>query len=161
MNAGEGGAMADESQRTAIHSLFRNLPGDFSGRLAALVRIRDIFHEEIAVSMTAALNEHFNGLPQDTLSEKRQTAAYINGALRSIGLTIREPKTGLPGLLVVDVQASKKDGQEISRFRLEVRDEAGEVSRPLCARYLPEFSFMQDRQRKEYWKKRQRPGRER
>ena len=41
-----------------------------------------------------------------------------------------------------------------------LRDENGQISRPLCARYLPELSFMQDRQRRDYWKKRQPPARE-
>jgi hypothetical protein len=158
--SGDGRVATEDTQRAAIRSLFQDLPGGFSERLSAVVKLRDIFHEEIALAMTAPLNEYFGGLAQDTAAEKTQTATHINGTLRSLGLTIREPKTQLPALLVTDVQASKKDTHEISRFRLEVRDENGQISRPLCARYLPELSFMQDRQRRDYWKKRQPPARE-
>ena len=158
MSEGQGGIPTEEARRLAIKLLFEDLPVEFSQRLAAMVKLRDIFHEELAIAMTGPLNEHFNGLPQNTLAEKAQTASYINGVLRSIGLTIQDQKTRLPALLVADVQSSTKGGQEISRFRLEVRDEGGRAKRPLCVRYLPELCFMQDHQRKGYWKNRRQPS---
>jgi hypothetical protein len=139
-------------KREQIKSLLLDLPEAFQDRLSAVKAVRDTFHEEAVAAMTAPLNEHFAPLPQDTGKEKSETASYINGTLRSIGLTIRCPKTSLPATLVADFQ----DGahQDISRFRLEVRDEQGKKIRTFSGRYLPELSFMQDHQRREFWRKR-------
>jgi hypothetical protein len=78
------------------------------------------FREVTAEVLGPRLNAHLNSIPQDTLVEKQALATWLNEQLRAIGLAIKCPKTGLPGILKADFKDSANDS--VSRFRVEVWD---------------------------------------
>ncbi|MBX3396702.1 MAG: hypothetical protein KF841_15200 [Phycisphaerae bacterium] len=151
----------NQAKLSAIRSLFKGLPDGFDERHAALKAIRDEFHTELARNFETILNEYAQLLPQDTYDEKRKTASMINGLLRSVGLTIRNDN-GQAALLVVDTLGDADPN--VSRFRLEWRDDEGRVRRTGTKQYLQELTLMQEHPRQDFWAKRMRrepPDRER
>lgn len=143
--------MLDHARLAAIRSLFKDLPDGFDERHAALKAIRDEFHDQLARNFEPVLNEYAQLLPQDTYDEKRKTASMINGLLRSVGLTIQD-KRGRAAVLYSDTHSAEHP--EITRFRLEAKDEQGRVRRTGAWRYMPSLTLMQEHPRQEYWAKR-------
>lgn len=141
----------DPSRTAAIQSLFKNLPDGFQERHAALKAIRNEFHACLARHFEEAMNVYAQQLPQNTLDEKRTTASIINGLLRSVGLTIRN-ENGRAALLVVDTLGPADP--EVSRFRLEWRDDGGKVHRTGTKQYLEELTLIQEHPWQEFWAKR-------
>lgn len=74
---------------------------------------------EIAKCLEDPLNAAINRAPQDSLEEKRSLATWVNGFLRGLGLAIRSPRTGRPGILTA---APGRDEYRESRFRIMHRD---------------------------------------
>lgn len=145
----------DPAKLEAIHSLFADLPESVAERQSALQDIRQVFHEELAAAFEDSLNRFAAGLPHDSKEAKERNASHINGALRSVGLSIRDPKSGRPATLVVDTQ----DGEhpQVARYRLETRDEAGRVRRSLASRHgVPPLTLMPSAPWKEFWARRSR-----
>lgn len=68
--------------------------GNYKGALKRLHEARRILHEELAHQIEPLLNEHVTKLPQSTLQDKQTLARQINADIRSLGLSIRCPKTG-------------------------------------------------------------------
>lgn len=113
---------------------------------SALASVRRQVQSAIAETLAPSLNVHLDSQPQDTYSEKRLVATWVNHELHQLGLTIRCPVTGLPAILVAD---RKGDADEPSRFRLEVRDGSGHKRRTYCSQRLPVLALMEEPPRRE------------
>jgi hypothetical protein len=113
---------------------------------AALANVRKQVQAAIAETLTPALNAHLDAQPQDTYSEKRHLASWVNHELHQLGLNIRCPLTGLPAILVAD---RRGDADEPSRFRLEVRDGTGRKRRTYCSQKLPVLDLVEEPPRRE------------
>jgi hypothetical protein len=135
----------DPTIEKLIKSLFDRLPDSYSDRYAKVRSIRRQFHAELADALTATLNEHVVGLPQDTPEERQEMAAWINQQLRDIGLAVKCPATGQPAVLVVDRQ--DRQHPEITRFRFSVRAPDGKQSHTAARRNLGELVLTEHRPR--------------
>jgi hypothetical protein len=74
------------------------------------------FREKLATRYGPELTAFLRSLPIDTLAEKRGAVQAVNMRLRSLGLAIRCPKTGLAARLV----AHPGNHPERGRFQLEL-----------------------------------------
>jgi hypothetical protein len=74
------------------------------------------FRERLAARYASAVNTFLRSLPIETIGEKREAVRAVNGRLRSLGLAIRCPKTGLPARLV----AHPGNHPEQGRFQIEI-----------------------------------------
>jgi len=124
----------------------RDLPGDYAARYKELQELSHEFRTEVARQLGPAMNAHLKKMPQDSYAEKQALASWVNGQLRALGLAIKCPKTGRPANLVADI---KQAGSDVSRFRLEIRDERGKKTRTFASRELPELELMEDEPRQE------------
>jgi hypothetical protein len=59
--------------------------------------------QRIIPRLRDALNVILEGMPQETLDEKKKLADFANATLAAYGLAVKCPKTGLPAKLVGDV----------------------------------------------------------
>lgn len=105
MNADEENAPLDPERQAALEKSFLNLPEDFDARRAVLRKLRDEFHDSIAVTFQASLQEQASD--RDEKSDKgivarKKTAAWIDNVTRELGVTIGSQKTGLPLLLIAE-----------------------------------------------------------
>ena len=142
-----GGAMSG-TRRTDSQDrgVLADLPEDYPVYFKAASELRHHFHTELAAGLQTRLNRHLQGMAQETYDEKRALATWVNEQLRSLGLAIKCPKTGRPGSLLADFKDSEGD---VSRFRLEVRDEHGGKTRIVVGRHLAELELMEDAPRQE------------
>lgn len=74
------------------------------------------FREKLATRYGPQLAAFLRSLPIETLAEKRAAVHAVNLRLRSLGLAIRDPKTGLASRLV----AHPGNHPERGRFQLEL-----------------------------------------
>ncbi len=111
-----------------------------------LVESSHAFRAQVAASLQPMLNANIKTRPQEHYDDKQHLASWVNAQLRDLGLAIKCPKTGRPGILVADLKGSES---EISRFRLEVRGEDGKRSRTTSWRSLPDLDLMEDESRQE------------
>jgi hypothetical protein len=132
--------------RTAVEISLDKLPADYSACFAKLVKANHAFRGQVAVALQSRLNKHLHALPSESYAEKQAIASWVNGQLRDLGLAIKCPKTGRPGNLVADL---KEAGGDISRFRLEIREESGKRIRTISSRTLPELELIEDEPRQE------------
>jgi hypothetical protein len=100
----------------------------------------------LAKMLQPLLNKELSARPQETYSEKQALATWVNRRLKEIGLAIKCPKTGKPAIVLADV---KHGGSDVSRFRIEIRDDAGKKVRTFTSRALPELNLMEDEPRRE------------
>lgn len=113
---------------------------------SALANVRKQVQSAIAETLAPALNAHLDSQPQNTYTEKRHLATWVNHELHQLGLNIRCPVTGMPAILVAD---RKGEADEPSRFRLEVRDGLGHKRRTYCSQRLPVLTLMEEPPRRE------------
>ncbi len=59
-------------------------------------------------------------MPKASIHERRNVAIWCNGELHDLRLAIKDVESERTGILVVD---SPREGDEIGRFRLLIRDE--------------------------------------
>lgn len=111
--------------------------------------LKELEHEyrlAVAKRLQPLLNQELQVQPKDSYAEKQSIASWVNRRLKEIGLAIKCPKTGRPANLFADI---KQAGSEISRFRLEIRDEKGHKVRTYNSRSLPELELVEDEPRRE------------
>jgi hypothetical protein len=112
--------------------------GGYAGQVAALRRLRAAFHEEVAEAFAPVFNNALAASPHDDIETKRTLCSAANETLKSLGLAIRDPKTGNPAIVVADFRSADEDA---GRFRLEVREPGGRVIRTLSSAALVEFEL--------------------
>jgi len=135
----EEGLSARQSQ--LIDQLFSNLPADFNDKLEAVNQIRSAIQLQLAKKFETSFNEYIGRQPQSTPSERRDLAPDLNAFLRSLGLAIKCPMTGLPAILIVD--NAEANQQDKTRFRLEVKDRDGKRKRTKTyVSCLPSFELI-------------------
>ncbi len=143
---------------TLVQSQLARLPAEYAQRYAAASEMRHAFQSKLAESLQESLNEHLKTVPQDTLIEKQALASWVNEQLRLQGLAIRCPKTGLPAILVADFKDAQSE--DISRFRLEVRDPRRGRYKSFSSGGLFEFTLIEDLPRQESMSRRYRSQRD-
>lgn len=116
-------------------------------RVKLLQALRNIFLEELAIVLTQPLNQYLRERVTDDLAERRELASTTNAWLRSLGLAIRCPRTGSPGILVVDFKNPQHP--DVTRFRIEIRDAHGRTRRHYTANALPDLELIPDTPRAE------------
>jgi hypothetical protein len=124
----------------AVTRLLEGCPNAYSPAKRWAIDISSTIADQLARSIAPLLNSHLSTMPQTTLAEKRELAIWINAELRDLGLCIRCPKTGLPGLLYADFKDSQNDG--VSRFRIESRRASGRRTETSVFKTLPELGMM-------------------
>jgi hypothetical protein len=120
-----------------------------TGYLAAVNEAKELVSltkQEIIARITPLLNAQVSAMPSENYGDKQKIASWVNGELRRLGLAIRCPKTNHPAILVADVRGGE---HEISRFRLEIRDDSGNRKRTWSSQSIPELTLMEDSPREE------------
>ncbi|MCA9245137.1 MAG: hypothetical protein KDA32_14355, partial [Phycisphaerales bacterium] len=130
-----GRMIAERRWREAIRKLLADMPEDYDARREAMVRLRDVFHQEIAASIEPGLNAYAAEQPQSDLASCRKLAADVNRHLRELGLTLASPDNSGPAILLADFQDAQH--KESLRFRLQITDETGRRFRRLASAKLP------------------------
>jgi len=93
----------DATKQKALDVLFENLPGDFSGRYEALKALHVAFHKKVAGALEPVLNEHIRQQPPTENSHARRSlSAWVDRITRDVGVTLADPNTGKPALLIVE-----------------------------------------------------------
>lgn len=115
--------------------------------------LRERFHRSLVAVMEGPLNREIQKRKQENCEEKQDLLRWLNPELRSLGLAIKCPKTGRPGMLQVD------SGYPGGRFVLELLDRTAGKRRSFSSvDELPEFEFCPHPVRREplseYWAKR-------
>ena len=114
---------------------------------AVVEEMSHAFHAEMAEAMTPLLKAKLESMPRSNYAERQELASWCNHELHQLRLCIRCPNTNRSAILVADIGGT---GQEYSRFRLSVRDEAGHSHRTWSSKELPEpFNLMEDSPRRE------------
>lgn len=132
--------------RAALRKLLPAKQQPPEARMAALGALQSALVNELATDLQEPLQSMIEQMPADTRAEKQAICTFVNGTLRRLGMAIRCPKTGRPALLVAD---QKQADSDISRFRLEIRDEAGKKTRTFSSTTLPTLELRQDEPRSE------------
>ena len=120
-----------------------------TGYLAAVTEAKELVSltkQEIIARITPLLNAQVSAMPSENYGDKQKIASWVNGELRQLGLAIRCPKTNHPAILVADVRGGE---HEISRFRLEIRDDSGNRKRTWSSHSITELTLMEDSPREE------------
>lgn len=140
-SAGDSGVAFDPKRfKNAIECELEGLPAEFDPRRAALRAMHEACRSVIARAYEPALNEKARALPQATYEEKKALAKWVSGELRELGLTLREPKTGMGAILRAHGGGTPGAG----RFHLETTDASGVRHRPLTSSALPRLELMVD-----------------
>ncbi len=134
--------------RRLVRKVIDSGPAGFEAHAERARGVRSAVHAEIASALGPVLNAHLNTLPQDTLVEKRDTAAWVNHELRQLGLAIRSPVSNIPGILIAAAGRSG-DEREGSRFLIMSRDERGRKKHSPSSGWVPELELVEDPPRKE------------
>ncbi len=74
------------------------------------------FRERLAAQYAPELTAFLRSFPLETLAQKRTAVRAVNGRLKSLGLAIRCPKTGLAARLV----AHPGNHPDVGRFQFEL-----------------------------------------
>jgi len=136
-------ASADRSEdmhsrlATLVESDLSRVSADYASLRQYFLAQREALTNLTARNLRDALNAHIASLPKDSYEQKRQLATWLNTELRSLGVAIRCPKTGLPTYLRAHI------GREptVGRFRLDYWD--GSVRQhPASFNELPPFEFI-------------------
>jgi hypothetical protein len=132
--------------RAALRKLLPGRQAPPAARMVAIGELQSAIVNELASDFQEPLQAVIEQMPAETRAEKQAICTFVNGTLRRLGMAIRCPKTGRPALLVAD---QKQADSDISRFRLEIRDEAGKKSRTFSSTTLPTLELRQDEPRSE------------
>lgn len=106
---------------------------------------RRMLDTHLAEQLAKVLNRQIEGWPQATVQDKRAIAQSLNAELRSVGLAVREPKTGEPSRLHVD----PREGG--GRFQFEVYGSESR-RRPTSSTRLSEVTLCTAPPRREGWR---------
>lgn len=138
---GEPGLVSEE-EREGIRVLLRGAPAGFEQRYAKFAALRAAFHQELSIALEPAFNEFAKQLPRDTIQDRNDLAVEVNGRLRTLGLTLKCPRTGKPAIIITD--RHDPDRPEESRFRLQVQGEDGRRQRTVTSKELFSLDLMPD-----------------
>jgi hypothetical protein len=131
------GRLAQEIRET-ISKKLDELPVRFDVRRAELHTVHDAAREAIARAFEPALNEKARSLPQATYDDKKHVASWVNEQARELGLAVRCPRTGKPGLLRADTAGVPGVG----RFAVETTDASGRRRRVFTSVALPALELV-------------------
>ncbi len=120
--------------------------GEFDRVFAEAKHVLSAAKESIIGWLTPALNVQLGRMPHVSYKEKQEAASWANHHLRELGLAIRCPKTGRPAILVADERGGEYN---VSRFRLQIRDEHGHAKRTWSSQDVPTLQLMEDDPREE------------
>ena len=139
---------ADEQElRKVVRRIIENGPSEFDSCAKRARAVKSVVASEIATCIEPALNEKAETMPQDTLSEKRDLAAWVNHELRQLGLAIQCDPSGMAGILVA--MPGRRDDDEGSRFRVEARDTEGHKSQSSSLGWVPRLALVEAPVRRE------------
>lgn len=136
----------EELFRAEFRRLLGRLAPDYDRRYAQLTALRHVAHEEIAQALQPVFDQRLHEMPQSDLESKRQLCSWANDQLKTLGLAVRCEKTGRPGILVANPY---RVGDQGGRYRLELRDEGGRMSRSYSGNNLPPLRLMEHSIRRE------------
>lgn len=106
---GESGRKPLSPEKTAaLKILFDDLPEAFDERHAALKQLRSAFHERLAQVIEPALNQGATERHGETHPQRRRLSAWIDKVTRELGITVYDPRTGSPALLVAESRLRPK-----------------------------------------------------
>ena len=125
-NLSSENAMSSDERRTLIRQLLKGLPNNFDKQIDFAQQIRSEFQEELAKSLQAGFAQYVSSQPRETFVDKGNLAKSINMMLRSVGLGVRDPKTGLVASIGAESRGAADEG---CRFRLLISTIGGERSR--------------------------------
>lgn len=119
--------------------------------LRQLQEARELVHEEVSRRLEIPLREYLEGRPQGTIRERQNLSRELNADLRSLGIAIKCPRTGEPGILQID-SGYRPQG----RYQILIHDDKG-YRRTVSATKLPVFELRPNHTRREpmaeYWAK--------
>lgn len=122
----------------AMRRILSNPSVTYPQQVDRLRRLRNAFHDELATVFAPAFNDALQAMTHEDIDAKRALCSAANETLKSLGLSIRDPKTRHPAILVADFRSAD---EEAGRFRLEVREPSGRVIRTLSSPTLPKFEL--------------------
>lgn len=136
-----------EKRRDRVRALLEpDASQPFSRRISRLKNLRQLVHEEIASELQDAFNAQIRSMPHQTYPQQRALVIWVNSQLRDLGLAVRCPKTGLPGILIADTSSPDST---VGRIRMDVRDDSGRRIRTHIFALPLALSIMPDRERVE------------
>lgn len=98
-------------------ALLDSLPQDYGDRADVLTNLNSLVRQMTAEQLTPALNREIQGMPQDTLEQKKAICEFVEKALEPLGLALKVPNTpDLPGKL----KATAGNWPGVGRFQFEV-----------------------------------------
>ena len=101
-------AKLGETKQKALEALFQDLPQDFESRYAQLQALHQAFHEQLAAQLEPSLNEHIRRQPAGGFQAKRKIATWVDKTTRDVGVTVTDPDTGNPALLVAEYKKTRE-----------------------------------------------------
>ena len=69
--------------------------------IARLRLAREEFHKCVCTQIQGMLSAEFSGMPHATIDEKKTASSWVNAQLRTLGIAIRCPQTGMDTMLKV------------------------------------------------------------
>ncbi|MFI4855549.1 MAG: hypothetical protein ACIAQF_11300, partial [Phycisphaerales bacterium JB065] len=112
--------------RTLIDRVLNDPSRDYSKQVEGLRELKTTFHQELAATFEPAFNAALPQMPHDSLDDKRSLCSMANATLKSLGLAVHCARTDQPAIMVADPQGR---GDDVGRFRLEVRTSGGHATR--------------------------------
>jgi hypothetical protein len=97
------------------------LPDDLSAAEAGLDEASVAFYSEFVRAIEPRLIAHLRSMPAETHEQRVQLAAWLNGRLRDWGLSLRDPESERPAILLTVPQSARTS----HAFRLNIRDADG------------------------------------
>lgn len=129
-----------EGVKSFLDSKLSDVPLEFNTRRIACRTLHSMIRSAVVIAFEPVLNEMAQSLPQATYEEKKALAKWVNAEIRELGLAIRCPKTGLPGIL----RGHAGGIPGVGRFHVEVTDAQGVQRRTVTSTTLPKLDLMPD-----------------
>lgn len=100
---GHGSNVNDNASSDAerVRSLFQDLPERYGQRFLRLLKLRDLFLEEMALSLQPAVNQWLTEQQPDTATKKDALVTEVTDYLRMLNLAVRLPSSPDSGRLSV------------------------------------------------------------
>ena len=130
----------------AVKEHMESMNGSPEEVLKELNDMRHAFHDELARKASPALTSLIAEKDDETLKTRRSICSWANGQLRTLGLSVRCPKSEIPSILVADPR-DRED--ERGRFRLEHQTEKGRSTKTFSSVHAPALELMEDPPRRE------------
>lgn len=124
--------------RRAVKDHIATLPEENKARLAALERLREIFHAELAAAAAPAFNATLKQMDRRNIESRRELSSWANTTCRTLGLAIKS--NGRPAIMVTE-RGGMHDTE--GRIRLDSRDATG-ARRTSSSASLPTVELMFD-----------------